>query len=80
MRTTVEAMTTAMISMKPRHMASDFKRPDRSWPALVQNRHTMRLIAENARKRRSASAAGLRPMEKPADAAMVTAHILGFTA
>ena len=27
----------AMIIMKPRHLASDLKSPDRSWPALVQN-------------------------------------------
>jgi hypothetical protein len=64
--TTVMAITTAMVVMKTLQILSDFKKPDRRWPIVVQNRHTARFMPANVMNMRMASPMGDRPPPKPA--------------
>ena len=80
MRMTVAAIRAAIVVMNTRHARSDRKRSANRFPAAAQKRQTKRLMPTKVIASRNASADGGRPMPKAAEAAMVTAQILGLTA
>lgn len=79
MRAAELAIIAAITVINPRQINGFFRCLAKRCPVNVQKRHTKRLVIENPKNRRAASAQMLRLMENPAEAARATAHTFGFT-